>query len=298
MDADGWTRRPVTPAVVRRARHQRHANGTQTPAHQTGGVSSTTRARLQACSGRGRRCADGDGATPTTAPRGAERRCACWRPRHGAPLRMRPWPAGSPRPGRHHVHGDGTSSHQHADRPGLAWLAVLLLLVLTGQSTAERVVRNRVLRQQAVQKSASEALAPTRLLNGACRALGYAQHMDIACRRVVVVLDAAGWLNTNRAVAAWSAKRGIPLHGRRATWALMSVVSLPIGWGARRLVRPGRAGPRLSPTGRLLRGSQRLQPLPPLASVRRARPGRRPDGGVAVRPGAHQRVRHLDGYAD
>jgi len=57
--------------------------------------------------------------------------------------------------------------------------------------------------------------------------------MGIACLMVVVVLYAAVWLGLYRGFTAWAANRGTQLNGRSArlgTWALMSVVSLPIGW--------------------------------------------------------------------
>jgi hypothetical protein len=55
----------------------------------------------------------------------------------------------------------------------------------------------------------------------------------ITCIVLEVIFYAAVWLALYRWFTAWSAERGVELVGRTArlaTWSLMSVVSLPIGF--------------------------------------------------------------------
>jgi hypothetical protein len=57
--------------------------------------------------------------------------------------------------------------------------------------------------------------------------------MGIACLGVVAVLYVGVWLGMYRGFKAWSAGRGVQLNGgsaRLATWSLMTLVSLPLGF--------------------------------------------------------------------
>ena len=59
--------------------------------------------------------------------------------------------------------------------------------------------------------------------------------MGIACLMVVAVLYMGVWLGMYRGFKAWSVGRGVRLNGRSArlaTWSLMTLVSLPLGFAA------------------------------------------------------------------